>query len=64
MTNYYRLVNKDNKLISERYHNERVIPDVGQLIILRNVNCTVLKVTEDLNFDEFERTIVIYVDKL
>lgn len=62
--NEYKFVEGDHKTIYKVNSPERVIPEKDQLVIVKNKEYSVDKVSEIINYDSFTRKITIYLNNL
>lgn len=64
MNNNYKFVDKNSDVIYKVISQNRVIPEKGQRVIVRNKKYLVFRVDETIDFDRFARDITIYLTGL
>lgn len=64
MENKYKFVDGKNNTIYNVISPNRVIPEKEQHVIVRGKEYSIFRVSEIINFDEFNRYITIYLNNL
>lgn len=64
MNNNYKFVDENSDVIYKVISQNRVIPEKGQQVIVRNKKYLVFRVCETIDFDRFAREITIYITDL
>lgn len=64
MDNNYKFVDENSDVIYKVISQNRVIPEKGQRVIVRNKKYLVFRVCETIDFDRFAREITIYITDL
>ena len=64
MNNIYRFMVPNSKRLKEFIMEKNMVPDVGDCVIIDDINYRVLKVDNVYNYDRLNKTHIIYLDNI
>lgn len=64
MNNIYRFIVPNSKKLKEFIMEKNMVPNVGDCVIIDDINYRVLKVDNVYNYDRLNKTHIIYLDNI